>query len=371
MELINHESNLPHVEALDLPSSFEAPPGELSEEARLYNSRDSLECGDSVSGRHFDLLIDFYETEKCPFQCKNCVQTDHSSVAFDLIPIVNALDSALQEKGKQLFLYCNGGEPTLKMDRILEYQEIGVPIGMVTVGLYRVNDVKKFIEADNTIRVNISVLGSPETEHQIRQLDVKKKDFYRRDWLHELADEHKRKVSLLYIIYQETLDSRSYLKDIKWIMSEYPDMPLFISYDRFETNFNPHLLMESYNLIHTWRKHHLMDNPSTPDGGFYVGNRRICPPTTFINGEYFQLELPDNEKMNIHWKDVLDDPIGFFNKAIYCHNISARHAAKHCDVWKKYECGGPGCRFGYQEFCRAYWKQMIPLGDQVHDMLFV
>lgn len=341
----------------------------LSREAAAYNALTENNVQQYPGHeRPFDLLVDFYETEKCPFACKNCVQTASAEVQFDMLPVVKSIHDALTAVDRRMILWCNGGEPALVADKLLRYQDTGVYMGMPTTGLFKQDSLLKFILYPNTVRVNISVLGTPDTEGRLRGRAPKGKLDYKRDWIFDIPMDHRWKVSLLYIIYSETLATGEYMSDIEWILQTYPGFQFFVSYDRGDTDLDPVKLNESYNMLHMLRQS--MGIQLGANLSYKIGNSRILHPTTFVNGEHFTLNYKNWETF-IHYKEVAENPIGFFNEVIGHHNRGTQDAMQNCSVWKQYDCGGPGCRFGHSKGCEDYWLQMIPFQHQVHEIPFI
>lgn len=354
----------PATEAFDIHLPTEADA--LSLEAREFDASYGESASWPASQQPFDLLVDFYETEKCPFACKNCVQSSSDEVRFDMLEVIKTLHPALQSENRKMILWCNGGEPATVADRLLRYQDTGVCMGMPTTGLFKQDDLLKFVLYPNTVRVNISILGSPTTEGRLRGREAKGKLDYKREWLFDIPEDHRWKVSLLYIIYSETLETGEYMSDIAWILENYPGFKFFVSYDRGDTKLDEVKLIKSYNMLQV-----LLRSLGPADHMQYkVGSTRFLPPTTFANGEHFRLNYKNQETF-IPWEEVRDHPLAFFNEVISHHNRGTRDASVNCDVWKQYDCGGPGCRFGHVPSCEAYWRQMIPLQHQAIDVPFI
>jgi hypothetical protein len=356
-----------HIKHVNLRATGES--GGLSQEAAAYNSlTEDNPYQFPGHERPFDLLVDFYETEKCPFTCKNCVQTLSAEVQFDMQPVIKALHNALEEKNRRVILWCNGGEPATVAHKLLRFMDDNIWVGMPTTGLFQPDNLMKFVCYDRCVRMNISVLGSPENEGRLRGKAPKGKLDYKRAWLFNVPPEHQHKISLLYIIFSETLETGEYLGDIEWILNTYPQYQMFISYDRGDTKLNPAKLVESYNAIHMLRQSvgYKVGDKLT----FKVGNSRILHPTTFVNGAHFTINYRDTETF-IKWEEVQENPLSFFNEVIRHHNMGTRDAMKNCGVWKHYDCGGPGCRFGHTTSCEDYWSQMIPFQQQVQENPYV
>ena len=291
------------------------------------------------------VMFEVNVTNACPYKCNNCIASTFLPPEEDFF---NFLEE-LKKETSDIFIWLTGGEPMLFPDKVERFLKTGFQCQMVTTGLNNTDKLEYLLDRYPTFKVNISISGDPKYEatHRAHDIDYEA----HRNTVNKL-NRFGDRVMLVSVIFRNAVDGKIVDENLDYIYNTFPNFKHTLMWDRFDS-FSEKEIAQVKTKIDSFANMRIYPFPV-----------RKMYPTLFVDGENFRVFYKYKPQF-IKIKDCLSDPLGVLHTVETGFNISTIDTKQKCNVYKFYPgCGGPECRYGYNENCEEYWSQFI-LGEEV------